>query len=79
MRVGHSCAYMCSAMVIVCACVGRALYVRASGGLSLNATSWAISVKVLVWKWQVLLITIGMICTCSRLLLCCSVACLRGS
>ena len=79
MRVSHSCACMCSAIVIVCACVGRVLYVRVSGGFSFNNTNWAISARVLVWKLPVLLMTIGMICTCSRPLLCCSMACSSGS
>ena len=79
MRVSHSCACMCCAIVIVCACVGRVLYDRASGGFSLNNTSWEISARVLVWKLPVLLMTIGMICTCSRPLLCCSKDCLSGS
>ena len=79
MRVSHSCACMCSAIVIVCACVGRVMYVRASGEFSLNDTNWAISARVLVWKLPVLLMAISMICTCSRSLLCCSMACLSGS
>ena len=79
MRVSHSRACMCSAIVIVCACVGRVLYVRVSGGFSLNYTNWAISARVLVWKLPVLLMTIGVICSCSRHLLCCSMACLGGS
>ena len=79
MRVSHSCACMCSAIVIVCACVGMVLYVRVSGRFSLNETSLAIFARVLMWKLPVLLMTIGMICSCSRPLLCCSMACLRGS
>jgi hypothetical protein len=79
MRMRHSYACMCSAIVIVCACVRRILYVRASGGCSLNETSWVISARVLIWKLPVLLMTIIMICTCSCLLLCCSIACLSGS
>ena len=76
MRASHFCACMCSAIVIVCACVGRVLHARASGGLSLNDLSWAISARVLVWKLPVLLMTFRMICTCSCPLLCCSIACL---
>ena len=79
MRMSHSCACMCNAIVIVCACVGRVLYVRASGGFSLNETNFAISDMVLVLKLPVLLMTIGVLFTCSRPLLCCSMACLRGS
>ncbi len=78
MRVSHSCACMCCDMAIVCACGGRDLYVRLSGGFSLNDTSWAISAIVRVWKLHVLLITIGITSTCSRPLLCCSIACLSG-
>jgi hypothetical protein len=73
------CVCVLRAIVIVCACVGRILYVRASDGFSLNETSWAMSAMVLVWKLPVLLITIGMICTCSRSLLRYSLACLSGS
>ena len=47
-------------------------------GLSLNDTSWAISANVRVWKFPVLLITIGISCTCSRPLLCSCMACLSG-
>jgi hypothetical protein len=75
MRVSHSCACMCSAMAIVCACVENYLYVRASSGFSLDDISWTISAMVCVWKLPVLLITIGIIFTCSRLLLCCRMAC----
>ena len=72
-------ACMCCAIVIVCDCVGTVFYVRSSGEFSLNETCWAISATVLVWKLPVLLMTIGMICTCSRSLLCCSMTCLSGS
>ncbi len=79
-RVSHSCACICCAIVIVCASVGRSLYdVRASHGFTLNEIGWAISARVLVWKLQVLLMTIGMICSYSRPLLCCSMVCLSGS
>jgi hypothetical protein len=47
-RVSHSCACMCIVMAIACTCVGSVLYVRASGGFSLDDTSWAISDKVRV-------------------------------
>ncbi len=73
MRMSHSCACMCSDMAIVCACGGRDLYVRKSSGFSLNNTSWAISAIVRVWKLPVMLITIGNISTCIRLLLSCSI------
>ena len=67
-------------MVIDCACGGSDLYVRLSGGFSWNDTSWAISARVFVWKLPVLLITIGIIWTCSVfLLLCLMMACLSGS
>jgi hypothetical protein len=75
MRVIYSCACMCIAIAIDCACVGRDLYVRAAEGFSLNDTSWAISARIRVWKFPVMLITIGMISTCSRILLCCKLAC----
>ncbi len=78
-RVSHSCACMCSAMAIVCACNRKDLYVRVSGGFPFDDTSWAVSAIVRVWKLHVLLITIGFMYTCSRLLLCCSIACLCGS
>ena len=52
---------------------------RTTGGFSLKETSCAISARVLVWKLPDLLMTIGMIFTCSRPLLCCSMACLSGS
>ena len=42
-RMSHSCACMVSDMAIVCACDGRDLYVRVSGGFYLNDTSWSIS------------------------------------
>ncbi len=70
MSVSHSCACMFSAMAIVGFCVGRGLNVRASGGFSLNDTSWAISAMVRACKLHVLLITIGMTSTCNRLLFC---------
>jgi hypothetical protein len=63
MRVRPSRACMCSAIVIVCGCVGSVLYVSAFVGFSLNDASWAISARVLVWKLPVLLLTIVMICT----------------
>ena len=76
MRVSHSCACMCSDMAFVFACGGRDLYVRVSGGFPLNDTSWAISANVRVFKLHVMLITIGIISTCSRPFLCCCIACL---
>ncbi len=79
MYVSHSCAWMCSAIAILCVGLGSCLYVRVSGGSSLNATSCAISSSVRTLKVHARLITIGMItisvlsepCICS--------ACLRGS
>ncbi len=78
-RVSHSCACMWSGMAIVCACDGRDLYVRVSGGFSLNDTSWAISANVRVWKLLVLLIIIGITSTYCRPLLCSCIACLSGA
>ncbi len=66
MRVSNFRACMCSAIVIVCACAGRVLYVMSSGGFSLNETRWEISARVLVLQLPVLLMAIGMICTRSR-------------
>ncbi len=48
MRVSNSCACMCSAMMILYACVGSGLYVKASGVFSLNDSSLAISAMVRV-------------------------------
>ncbi len=78
-RVSHSCACVCSAMAIVCACGERDLYISLYGGFSFNDTSWAISAMMWVWKLPVMLITFGIISTCSRPLLCCIIACLSGS
>ena len=50
-----------------------------SGGFSLRDTSWAISASVRVWKFLVLLNTIGITSTCIRPLLCSCMACLSGS
>ena len=63
-RVSHSCAWMWSVIAIVWAGSGRALYVNVPGGFSLRDTSWAISASVRVWKFPVLLITIGITSTC---------------
>ena len=70
-NVSHSCACMWIAMAIVCAWVGRFLYVRVSGGF--------ISARARVWSLPSLLTTMGMIWTWSRVLLCLMIACLRGS
>jgi len=59
--VSHSCAWTWIAMAIVCACGGSDLYVILSGGFSLMDTSRAICANVLMWKFLVLLITMGMI------------------
>ncbi len=75
----HSCACMCSVMLVFCACIGRDLYVRVPSGFFLNDTSWAISAKVRVWKLIAMLITIGMTPTFRLPLLCCSIACLSGA
>ena len=66
-------------MAIVCDCDGKDLYIRVSGRVSLNDTSWAISAIVRVWKLYVLLITIGITSACSRLLLCSCIARLSGA
>ena len=42
----HSYACTCSAMAIVCACVGSVLYVLASSWFPLNAIRWAIFARV---------------------------------
>ena len=52
---------MCSAIAIVFAGFGSCLYVRVSGGSSVNETSCAISAKVRTLKVPVLLMTIEMI------------------
>ena len=78
-RVSHYCACVWSNMAIVCARVDRDLYVRVSGGFSLNDTSCAISANVRVWKFLVLLITIGITSICSSKLLCSCIACLSGA
>ena len=59
--LSHSCAYRWIVMAIACACVGRDLYFRVSGGVSLKDTSCAISYMVRVWNFPVLLITMGII------------------
>jgi hypothetical protein len=64
MRVSHSCAWVWSVIAIFWACSGSALYVSVSGGFSLRDTSCAISASVRVWKFPVLLITIGITSTC---------------
>ncbi len=46
--VSRSCACMWIAMAIVCAWVGRVLYVRVSSGVSLKGTSYAISARMRV-------------------------------
>jgi hypothetical protein len=50
-----------------------------SGGFSLNDTSWAISANVRVWKFLVLLITIGITSTCSRPLIFSCIVCMSGA
>ena len=59
----HSCAYTCSAIVILLAVRGTCLKVSSSGGSSLNEPSWAISARFLTWKVHVRLMTIGMVLT----------------
>ncbi len=65
MSVSHSCAWTWTAMTIVCACVGRDLYVVLCGEFSLKDTGRAISARVRVWKLTVMLITMGIIWTWS--------------
>ena len=59
--MSHFCAWMCSAIAISCAGLGSCLYVRVSGGSSLNETSCVISASVRTLKVHVRLMTIGMI------------------
>ena len=61
MNESHSCAWICSAIAIFCAGFGSCLYVRVSGGSSVNETSCAISARVRTLKVPVLLMTIGII------------------
>ena len=61
MYESHSCAWMCSVIAIFCAGFGSCLYVRASGGSSLNEARCSISASVRTLKVPVLLMTIGMI------------------
>jgi len=56
--VSYLCVWTWIGMAIMCACDGRDLYVRVSGGFSLKDTRCAISARVRVWKLLVLLITI---------------------
>ena len=65
--------------LFVCACNGRDLYVRVSGGFSSNDTSWAISAIVRVWKLPILLVFISITSSYSRPLLCSCIACLSGA
>ncbi len=57
----HSCACMCSAIVILLAVGDNCLKVSSSGGSSVNETSCEISARVLTWKVLVRLMTMGMI------------------
>ena len=79
MYESHSCAWMCSAIAILCAGFGSCLYVRVYGGSSLNETSCAISASVRTLKVPVLLMTIGMILISALSVPCIYSACLRGS
>ena len=58
---------------------GSCLYVRVSGGSSLNATSCAISASARTLKLPVLLMTIGMIMISALSVPCICRACLSGS
>ena len=79
MYESHSCAWMCSAIANFCAGFGSYLYVRVSGGSSLNETSCAISASVRTWKVPVLLMTIGMILISALSVPCICSAYLSGS
>ena len=79
MYVSHSCAWMCSAIAFFCTSLGSCLYVRVSGGSSLNETSCAISASVWTLKVHVRLITIGMITISALSEPCICSAYLRGS
>ena len=79
MYESHSCAWMCSAIANICAGFGSCLYVRASGGSSVNETSCAISTRVRMLKVPVLLMTIGMIFISALSVPCICSACLSGS
>ena len=70
---------MCSAIAISCAGLGSCLYVRVSGGSSLNETSCAISARVRTLKVHVLLMTIGMITISALSVPWICNACLSGS
>ncbi len=75
----HSCAWMRSAIAIFCAGFDSCLYVRMSGGSSVNETSCAISASVRTLKVPVLLMTIGMILISALSMPCVCSACFRGS
>ena len=79
MYVSHSCAWMCSAIAFFCVGLGSCLYVRVSGGSSLNETSCAISASVRTMRVHVLLMNIGMITISALSVLCVCNACLSGS
>ena len=79
MYESHSCAWMCSAIVIFCAGFDSCLYVRVSGGSSLNETGCAISASVRTLKVPVLLITMEMIMIFTLSMPCICSACLSGS
>ena len=79
MYESHYCAWVCSAMAIFCASFVICLYVRVSGGSSLNETSCTISASVRTLKVPVLLMTIGMIIISALSVPCICSACLGGS
>jgi hypothetical protein len=79
MYESHSCAWMCSAIAFFGASFGSCLYVRVSGGSSLNETSCAISASVHTMKVAVLLMTIKMIMIPALSVPCICSACLSGS
>ena len=79
MHESHSCAWMCSAIAIICAGFGSCLYVSVSGGSSVNETSCANSASVRTLKVPFLLMTIGMILISALSVPWICSACLRGS
>ena len=79
MYESHSCAWMCCAIAIFYVGFGSCLYVRVSGGSSLNDTSCAISASVRTLKVPVLLMTIEMIMISALSVPCIYSACLSGS
>ena len=55
----HSCACICSAIVVLLAVGGSCLKVSSSGGSFVNETSCEISARFFTWKAPVRLMTMG--------------------